>query len=332
MRYRLLICVFVFLCCDGAALADSTEKLVTKSALVKKVKQDFKGHVMGAEFKVTHFADKSMIDNPLALTFDEKNRMYVAEIGRFHRGVEDTRRHNYWFLDEIKIKTLDDRLKMYDKWIAQGKFQKGWFSKYADRIVRLEDKDGDGKADEKKMYASFNDRLDGNGSSVYYHEGKVYYTNIPNLWSLEDRDDDGVAEHKEVLQKGFGLRLGVNGHDMHGLEMGPDGRMYWSNGDRGYNFVSKEGKVFKDLNGGAIFRCEPDGSNIEIFCSGNRNPQDLAFDQYGNLFSVDNNQGRGDRSRLCYFMEGGEIGWMSGYENLTTFRSASGHGREETQG
>ena len=280
-------------------------------------------------FIVTAFADKKMVQKPLAMCFDEKNRMYVAETQRFHNGVEDTRRHHYWFLDEIRINKMADRQALYDKWTALGKFKEGHFTKTADIVSRIEDSDNDGVADKRIEYAKFNHALDGNGSSVAYHNGKVYYTNIPNFWVLEDKDDDGIAEKKESLFTGFGLRLGVNGHDMHGIEWGPDGRIYWSLGDRGYVVKTKEGKILKDTDSGAIFRCEFDGSNLEVFASQVRNPQDLAFNQYGDLFSVDNNRGGGDESRLCFYMQGANIGWTSGNENLTTFARPLGVGKRE---
>ncbi len=275
-------------------------------------------------YSLVRFADSGMTDNPVSLCFDGFGRMYVAESGRLYRGVEDTRRKTFWMLDELRLTQVAQREALYKKWIAKGKFPKDWFTRSADRVVRLTDVNRDGVADERTLFAEFRHPLDGNGSSVTARDGTVYYANIPNLWAMKDREGDGKSDIRKILLEGFGIRMGVNGHDLHGLEWGPDGKLYFSTGDRGYDVKTRDGKHLVDLDAGAVFRCDKDGRNLERYTTGNRNPQDLAFDQFGNLFTVDNNQGQNDRSRLCYLPEGADLGWQSGFENLQTFYTAIG--------
>ena len=49
---------------------------------------------------------------------------------------------------------------------------------------------------------------------------------------------------------------------MHGLALGPDGRVYFSIGDRGYNVLTPEGSRLVRPETGAVFRCERDGSGL----------------------------------------------------------------------
>src|SRR5690606_30113183 len=113
---------------------------------------------------------------------------------------------------------------------------------------------------------------------------------------LEDADGDGVAEGREVIQSGFGPRFSLSGHDLHGFAWGPDGKLYFSVGDRGYHLETREGKILTNPGAGAVFRCEPDGSEMEVFYNNLRNPQELAFNEYGDLFTVDNNSDQGDKA------------------------------------
>ncbi len=65
---------------------------------------------------------------------------------------------------------------------------------------------------------------------------------------------------------------------------------------------------------GAVLRCELDGSKLELFATGQRNPQELAFDEFGNLFTGDNNCDSGDRARLVYIVDQMDTGWRIAYQ------------------
>ncbi len=143
----------------------------------------------------------------------------------------------------------------------------------------------------------------------------MYFTCIPNLWKLTDKNDDGVADAEEALVSGFGVRVSFIGHDLHGITRGPDGRLYFSVGDRGYHVTTKDGRVLAGGGRGAIFRCESDGSGFEVFCKGLRNPQELAFDESGNLFTFDNTGDIGDLARMVYALEGSDSGWDMSHQS-----------------
>jgi putative membrane-bound dehydrogenase-like protein len=263
------------------------------------------------------YAAEPMIADPVAFCFDELGNIFVAEIGRIDAGVEDNRDSPFWLLDDLASQTVDDRRAMYTKWAERFEGGEAYFSSGSDQIRMLQDVDGDGRADRSTIYATgFNAPLDGLGAGVLARDGAVWYTNIPHLWKLQDLDGDGVADERTAVHSGFGVRTALMGHDMHGLTWGPEGRLYWSIGDRGYHVQTHEGEILHSPNTGAVLRCWPDGSGLEVYHHGLRNPQELAFDDHGNLFTGDNTSDGGDRARLVYCVEGGETGWDMDYQTL----------------
>ena len=251
--------------------------------------------------------------NPVAFFIDHHGKIYVCETFRQSKGVEDNRGHNEWLDDDLAAQTVADRLTYLKKHLGNKLVE---YSRHDDRIRLLVDKDGDGKIDEAKVFAKhFNDVLDGTGAGVLAYQGKVYYTNIPKLYQLTDVDGDGVSDERKVLSEGYGVRYAFRGHDMHGLIIGPDGKLYFSIGDRGFNVIQGD-KHYVNPESGGVFRCDLDGGNLELYASGLRNPQELAFDDYGNLFTGDNNSDSGDQARWVYVVEGGDTGWRMSYQYL----------------
>ncbi len=274
------------------------------------------------------FSDKQIV-NPTAFCFDDKNRLYVAETMRFRVGGGiDNRAVMFLYFDDIKGTTLAERTALYEKY--KDKFPKEYFTKYSERISVLEDTTGSGRADKATVFAEgFNNPLDGPASGIAYRDGKIHLACVPSIWELPDANGDLVADKKEVFFEGFGIRVSISGHDCHGIIWGLDGKLYWSMGDRGYNVKSREGQHYISPGSGGVFRCNADGSDLELYYSGLRNPEELAFNEWGDLFTVDNNADIGDSSRLVYILEGGSNGWdmgwqMLGYGNFAQFAGLGG--------
>lgn len=287
-----------------------------KTALAEKAMAGFK-HPEGTTVKV--FAAEPLLAGPVAFDVDYDGRVYVAETDRFDHGAPDNRQHMYWLLDDLAADTLADREAYYEKWIVAGKKKREWFTERYDQVRRITDADGDGRADESHVLARFNGPLDGIGSGILADRGDLYYSNIPHLWKLRDADNDGKAEVREKLSTGYGVRTALLGHDLHGLTWGPDGKLYFSIGDRGFNITTPDRRTLKhtmDIGRGAVFRCKPDGSELEVYAWGLRNPQELAFDDYGNLWTGDNNSDAGDKARLVYVVEQGDSGWAMSFQTL----------------
>lgn len=303
-------CVFVL-----AALATADENYKPKIAAASRdAELAMEGFVRPDGLSVELMAAEPALANPVAFYVAHDGKVYVCETFRQEVGVEDNRSHMNWLQNDLRLESVEERLAMFRQYLGDD------VSKYAsehDRIRVLQDTTGDGKYDSDTIYAQgFNDILDGTGAGVIEHDGKVYYTCIPKLWMLEDNNADGQADITEALHHGYGVRVAFRGHDMHGLTVGPDGRLYFSIGDRGFNVITKEGKRLKMVDTGAVFRCDMDGSHLEVFAYGLRNPQELAFDNHGNLWTGDNNSDSGDKARWVYVVKDGDTGWRMYYQYL----------------
>jgi quinoprotein glucose dehydrogenase len=282
------------------------------AAASKEPEQAMKRVRLPAGTKIELFAAEPLLANPVAFCFDEKGRCFVAETYRIQHGVTDNRGHMYWLDDDLASRTVADRVAMYKKHLKDKFFT---YEIAHDRVRMLEDTKGSGVADKASVFADgFHSAADGIGAGVLARKGSVYYTCIPNLWLLKDSKGTGKADFRKALSTGYGVHVSFYGHDMHGLRMGPDGRLYFSIGDRGFTVKTNEGKTLEYPDTGAVLRCDPDGSNLEVYAYGLRNPQELAFDEYGNLFTGDNNSDSGDKARLVYVVEGGDSGWRIGYQ------------------
>jgi quinoprotein glucose dehydrogenase len=266
--------------------------------------------------KIDLFAAEPLLANPVAFCFDEKGACFVAETFRIQQGVTDNRNHMSWLDDDLASRSVADRIAMYRKHLKEQ------FSSYEiahDRVRRIEDTNGDGVANKATVFADgFRHAAEGIGSGVLARQGNVYYTCIPNLWLLKDPKGSGTAETRAALSTGYGVHVSFYGHDLHGLRMGPDGRLYFSIGDRGLNVRTSDGRTLAFPDTGAVLRCEPDGSELEVFATGLRNPQNLAFDEHGNLFTGDNNSDSGDKARLVHVVDGSDSGWRIGYQYPTS--------------
>ncbi len=268
-----------------------------------------------------------MVADPVALAFDDLGRLYVAETARRSTVDIDIRAHPDWLVDDLANQSVDDlrrffRSKMAPelssrnaRWLADsnrdGNHDWKDLMSVKERIRLLEDPNGTGKATRSRLFfEGFNEEINGVLAGVMPWGGTVLATVYPDLWRLQDADKDGIAESKASLFRGFGVHAAFDGHDLHGLTMGPDGKIYFSHGDNGFSVTTLEGKRLHHPNTGGVLRMNPDGSELEVFATGLRNVQEIAFDDFGNLFSVDNDGDLEDeRERFVYITEGSDSGW-----------------------
>ena len=283
--------------------------------------------------KIDVFASEPDIQDVVNFAFDDQGRCFVVETGRRRTSVYDIRKHRNWTDADLSFRTVEDRIKFLKEKLVpgnkelpkdiqidrngDGKFDWHDLEVESERIRLIEDTNGDGKVDKSTVYADgFNTIVSGVAAGIAVKGEDVYFTCIPDLWLLKGVTADGKAKEKTPLLSGFGVHIAYGGHDMHGLKFGPDGKLYFTIADRGTHVQTKEGKIIALPDTGAVFRCNPDGSEFEVFAKGLRNPQELAFDQYGNLFTGDNNADGGDKARWTHVVEGADYGWRIGWQHL----------------
>ena len=226
---------------------------------LKNKPEPFPGTVRHPGFEAHTWVKFPFVENPGSFGFDRKGRLFVAETNRFWQGVPDLRGANELIREDFQSVKVEDRAKLYEKWAAR--FPPGFFTNTADRLIRLEDRDGNGAADHRTLFSDrFYEALDGIGFSVLAEDDAVYFTCIPNVWKLTDKNDDGVADAEEAIATGFGVRVSFIGHDLHGITRGPDGRLYFSVGDRGYHVTG----VDPSESGISFARSAPSNAVFEV--------------------------------------------------------------------
>ena len=264
----------------------------------------------GLEAKL--WAAEPMLGNPVGFNIDERGRIFVAETYRYRTGGTLDIRDYMWMLEEdLASRSIEDRTAMIQRNFGADGIKE---LSIATEVVRLlEDTDGDGVADRSSVYADgFTTPLDGIASGTLARRGEVWFANIPSIWKFTG---ERKAETRTEVSRGYGVRFSFTGHDLHGLTFGPDGKIYFSFGDRGASVKTKEGAKIDTPDMGAVYRMNPDGTQMELVADGMRNPQSLLFTENGDLFTGDNDSDMGDEERLVHVVDGGDSGWRIGYQH-----------------
>ena len=272
-----------------------------------------------------------MLKDPVALSFGRAG-LFVVETARRTTVDIDIRSHKTWILEDLANQSVDDlrrffRRKMHadisienQSWLIDRNDDgiSDWndLTTVKETVRLLADRNRDGLADRSTIFADgFNEEINGVAAGVLPVGDSVLMTIYPDLWKLTDVDADGIADEREIMFRGFGVHAAFDGHDLHGLTVGPEGKIYFSVGDNGFSVRSKEGKLLHHPNTGGVLRMNPDGSDLEVFCYGTRNIQEIAFDKFGNWFSVDNDGDLEDeRERFVHLVEGGDSGWRLNWQ------------------
>jgi putative membrane-bound dehydrogenase-like protein len=221
------------------------------------------------------WAAEPMVVNPTNIDIDERGRIWYLEAVNYRR----------------RLKNLPD------------------LRKQGDAIVILEDSDGDGRADKRKIFHQDPALRSPLGIAVL--GDKVYISQSPDL-VVYTKDENDKIIRREVLLSGFGGS--DHDHGLHAVLFGHDGRLYFNAGDQGFDLTNKEGAVMASCRtcqyfAGTIWRMNADGSRAAILAHNFRNPYELALDSFGGIWQSDNDDDGNAWTRLNYIFEGGNYGY-----------------------
>ncbi len=174
------------------------------------------------------------------------------------------------------------------------------------RILRLEDRDGDGVFETSTVFA---DKL-GFPEGTMWFAGSLYVSAPPQIWKFTIATADGVAQERAVWYDG--KTLTGCGNDLHGPYAGPDGCIYWCKGafDEQHHTLG-DGREFI-TRASHVFRSRPDGSSLDVVMTGGMdNPVDLVFSPRGEMFVSGTffvNPANGQRDGILHAVHGGVWG------------------------
>ncbi|WP_159474220.1 PVC-type heme-binding CxxCH protein [Dyadobacter sp. 3J3] len=184
-----------------------------------------------------------------------------------------------------------------------------------DRILILEDTNGDGKSDETTVF--YQGKELNSPLGIWVMGNKVIVSQSPYVWLFTDEDNDGKADKKEVIFEGVGGEQ--HDHGMHAFVFGPDGKLYFNFGNEGGHLLDGKGNPvlgqdgkpvdFKKNKQGMVFRCDPDFKNIEVLGNNFRNNYEVAVDSYGTMWQSDNDDDGNKGVRINYVMQYGNYGY-----------------------
>lgn len=200
-------------------------------------------------FNVSVFAAEPEVQNPIGMTWDANGRLWIAE--------------NY---------TYAERSQRFDLSLR-------------DRVVVLEDSDGDGTADRRTVFTDQVQML----TSVEVGHGGVWLMCPPQLLFVPDRDHDAVPDGPpEVVLDGFEVAKANYHNFANGLRWGPDGWLYGRCGGSCPGRIGVPGTADEQrvaLEGG-IWRYHPQHRSVEVLTHGTTNPWGHDWNAFGEAFFV----------------------------------------------
>lgn len=273
----------------------------------------------------------SLIADPVSIDVDDQGVLYYTRTNRQKNSEHDIRGHQDWEIRSIALQSIEEKRKfLHEELSPENSAKNTWLGDVnndgshdwkdmaveKEHVVAVTDTDGDGIADQSQIVVEdFNDEVTDAAGGVMKHGEDLFFNVGPDMWRLNDKNGDGLIDEKTSISHGYGIHIGFSGHGMSGIEVGPEGKIYWQIGDIGFSGTGPDGQKWDYANSGVVVRSNPDGSDFEVFAYGNRNTHEFVFDEYGNLISEDNDGDHaGESERIVYIVNGGDIGWRANWQ------------------
>ena len=219
-----------------------------KDIPIPDAEEERKTFVLPEGFEVNLFAADPGIHKPVQMNFDPQGRLWIAAS------------------------------EVYPQ-IAPGQ-------KATDKILILEDTNGDGVSDKTTVFA------DGLliPTGVEPGDGGAYVANSTEVLHLKDTDGDGKADQSRIVLSGFGTE--DTHHILHTFRWGMDGQLYMNQSIYIHSHVETPFGV-RRLNAGGIWQFRPETMRLEVFARGWVNTWGHTFDRWGQSFATDGAGGEG---------------------------------------
>lgn len=267
--------------CQSSSPQDTGIEYDSLSEEEKRLPENaLKGIKVAGGLEATLFASEPTITNPTNIDIDHRGRVWVCEA--------------YNYRPEITGNETNPE---------------------GDRIVILEDTDGDGISDKNTVFyqgPELNAPL-----GIWVMGNQAIVSQSPYVWLFTDTDGDDKADQKEVIFQG--VEGEQHDHGMHSFVFGPDGKFYFNFGNEGIQIRDAQGNIIKDATGkevstenykqGLVFRSNPDFTEFEVLGQNFRNNYEVAVDSYGTMWQSDNDDDGNKGVRINYVMEFGNFGY-----------------------
>ncbi len=233
----------------GADFPDPPNTEQNTAAAPLAAREAAEGLQLPPGFQATVFAAEPDVQNPIAMAWDSRGRLWIAE--------------NY---------TYAERTQRFDLTLR-------------DRVVIFDDTDGDGRHDARTIFTDDVQML----TSLVVGRGGVWLMCPPRVLFIPDRDADGVPDGPaEVVLDGFNVAAENYHNFANGLKWGPDGWLYGRCGGSCPGLIGPPGTPESERQplAGGIWRYHPTRKVVEVLATGTTNPWGHDWNEHGEGFFV----------------------------------------------